>query len=130
MSTTTSSSAQSTLGEVTITKPSHRSAIIVPRDQYESIPKLSDIKPESTRVTIEEILNRELIITEAKFMQYSNYGSGPYVVVEANRITATGKILLSFTTSCRTIMDQLDKLKDKMPFRATVKKIHGYYKLY
>lgn len=102
----------------------------MPKDKYESIPKLSDLKPESIRVSIDDVLNKELVITDARFMQSSQFGTGSYVIIEAERISGTGKQSISFTTSSNVIMDQAGKLKDKMPFRATVKKLHGYYKLY
>jgi len=95
-----------------------------------SPPKFSDFSEEpkkldGEKVSIDSILNKEILITgfkigKSKYKENSDYTTVQFVSDDINHV---------FFTGSSVIADQIKKYGDKIPFTTTVQKINKYYTL-
>lgn len=101
---------------------------------FQDCPKYSDFENDEflkgEKTTIEEILNKEIIITGIK-KEPSKVKKGETY----NKIQIVDEVIddkphyLIFFSSSSVLDKQINKYKDKLPFRATIIKQKNYYTL-
>ena len=100
------------------------------KTQKQAVPKFGDVyeKPQidlkGERISADHLLNQEIIIREYRKLP-SKFGTGEYALVQ---VEWKSKYYV-FSTGSGVVLDQLDKIKEKLPVKATLTKPKRYYKL-
>lgn len=83
---------------------------------------------DGTKVKIEDILNKEILILGYKLRdsKYPNSNSRDCATVQFSIPDTPGEKYIFFTGSS-VLRDQLEEYKEQLPFYTTVKKIDRYY---
>ncbi len=83
-----------------------------------------DVVLDGTKVTIDSILNKEILVTGFR-LGSSKYQDGKYVTIQ---FEVDGERLIVFTGS-QVIADQIQRYQEHIPFFTKIKKINRYYTL-
>lgn len=87
-----------------------------------------EAKPlDGAKRNIEEVLNREILITGHK-IKHSKFNNGGYGKCLTLQFEVDGALNILFSGS-GVLIDQMEKYGDELPFTATIKKIDRYYTL-
>lgn len=81
---------------------------------------------DGNKIRIDDILNKELIITEYKIKESKYPKSGPKCLTL--QVVLDDKKYVLFTGSV-VLLEQMEKYQDHLPFIATIQKIDRYYTL-
>lgn len=79
---------------------------------------------EGEKVSIENILNKEILITDFQFRQ-SHYYSGDYTILQFRN----GDGLKVVFTATEVVKKQLERHRDQLPFYGTIVKKNKYFTL-
>ena len=83
------------------------------------------------RVKLEEVLGREILIREY-VRRASKFAEGREMAVihaYSRQVNPEQPYDFSFATGSRVILEQLERTKDQLPYRARVVKLKNYYSL-
>ncbi len=79
---------------------------------------------EGEKVNVEDILNKEILVTDFQFRQ-SHYHKGDYMILQFRN---DGELKVVFTAT-EVVKKQLERHKDQLPFYGTIVKKNRYYTL-
>jgi len=79
---------------------------------------------EGEKVNIENVLDKEILITNFQFRQ-SHYHEGAYMILQFRN---DGELKVVFTAT-EVVKKQLERHKDQLPFYGTIVKKNRYYTL-
>lgn len=93
-------------------------------------PRFSDFADEvksleGDKKKIQDILNKEILITDFKIKDSKQHSNTQYITIQ---FKIEGVYYIVFTGS-KILMEQLEKYKDNLPYYVIIKKIDKYYTL-
>lgn len=92
--------------------------------------KFSDFAKEpilldGSKIKIEEVLNKEILITGSKIQESKfNKSNNPKCLTIQIMIDNTKYVIF---TGSNVLIDQIERYKNEIPFLATIKKVDKYY---